>query len=346
MGDTQRNDAQASFIEYIERYRELVDDTLLNCPQTTDNHEIETYLHIPVMHFLAGGGKRTRPIMCLLACEAVGGSVDDALITACSIERFQTAAIIHDDICDEGELRRGQPCLHKSEGVGIALNCGDAALVSVNACILSDEHLSDAVKLRVLRELTAMMEKTCEGQALDVGWARDGRWDIGINDYLVMATNKTAHYSGAVPLALGAIVGGGSDEQIEALRSFGLDAGLAFQLQDDLLNLVGDPETQGKDFRTDITEGKRTLVVVHALSHLTGDEREEFLSILSSHETDPARLARAVELMEKTDSINYCHRFAESLVERAKKELEAVELEGWALETLTSMADFFVERLG
>ena len=155
--------------------------------------------------------------------------------------------------------------------MGLAINMGDLALSLVNGTVMNDPVLDDATKVRVVTELVNMTRRTIEGQALDIGWARDGRYDITPEDYLVMATHKTAHYSGAVPLAIGAIIGGGTEAEIEALRNYGLDTGLAFQIQDDLLNLVGDEESTQKDFRNDITEGKRTLMVVHALQH--SDER-------------------------------------------------------------------------
>ena len=129
-----------------------------------------------------------------------------------------------------------------------------------------------------------MTTRTIEGQALDIGWARDDRFDLTVEDYLVMATHKTAFYSGGVPLAVGAIIGGGTEEQIDALRSFGMAAGLAFQIQDDVLNLVGTREATKKDFRSDITEGKRTLVSIHALQH--AEDGERLLEILSARATE------------------------------------------------------------
>lgn len=124
----------------------------------------------------------------------------------------------------------------------------------MNGTVVEDPDLDDHTKVRVISELIEMTRRTIEGQALDIGWARDGRYDIAPEDYLVMATHKTAHYSGAVPLAVGAIIGGGTAEEVEALRSYGLDTGLAFQIQDDLLNLIGSEESTKKDFRSDITE--------------------------------------------------------------------------------------------
>jgi len=147
-------------------------------------------------------------------------------------------------------------------------------------------------------------------------------------------------------LACGAICAKGDDAQVEALFDFGLDAGLAFQLQDDLLNLVGDPDEQGKDYRSDITEGKRTLLAVWALEHLDPSGRAELQQLLTSHTSDEAQLARAVELMEEAGSIEHVRLYAHQLADRAKSRLESVEIDAVAHEVLDSMADFFVERLG
>ena len=216
----------------------------------------------------------------------------------------------------------------------------------VNGPVVNDPLLEDAVKVRVIKELIAMTCRTVEGQALDLGWARDGRYDITPEDYLTMAIHKTAHYSGAVPLAVGAIVGGASDEVVEALRSYGLDTGLAFQIQDDLLNLVGTDEAKKKkDFRSDITEGKRTLVVVHALQNTEPAARERLVEILSSKERDPEVLAEAVAIMEKTGSIDYARTFAEDLTLNAKARLAGALPPSPYRDLLVSMADWFVNRL-
>ena len=196
--------------------------------------DIERYLYAPLSAFTANAGKRHRPLICMLAATAVGGSFESARSAAAAIEHFQSGALIHDDIADNGQLRRGKPCMHLTEGTGLAINCGDLALTMVTKTVLDDPTLESDVKLRVLHELTEMIVRTIEGQALDLGWVRDGRFDISVDDYLDMATHKTAFYSGATPLAAGAIIGGGSDKQIEALRAFGLHTGLAFQIQDDL----------------------------------------------------------------------------------------------------------------
>lgn len=345
-------DGGAAFAAYLKKRRPQVDDYLARFmprPEDSAMHvtaDLVRYLYEPVTRFTMNGGKRTRPVLCLLGAQAVGVDPICALSTAAAVEYFQTAALIHDDIADESELRRGEPCLHISDGVGLAINVGDLALVNVYAGLLTDSSLDNDTCLRILCELTYMEQRTLEGQALDIGWVRDGRWDVSVDDYLYMATHKTAYYSAATPLACGAICAKGDDAQVEALFDFGLDAGLAFQLQDDLLNLVGNPDEQGKDYRSDITEGKRTLLAVWALEHLDPSGRAELQQLLTSHTSDEAQLARAVELMEEAGSIEHVRLYAHQLAGRAKSRLESVEIDAVAHEVLDSMADFFVERLG
>jgi len=307
-----------------------------------DHADMVRYLYGPLKEYTKNGGKRHRPLICLLACEAVGGDPDKARPAAAAIEHFHTAALVHDDIEDKSETRRDEPCLHVREGLGLALNAGDLALSLVCGTVVSDEGLDDATKLRVLAELVAMTERTIEGQSLDIGWARDDRFDLSIEDYLTMARHKTAFYSGGVPLAVGAIVGGGSEKEIESLRAFGMAAGLAFQIQDDLLNLVGTKESTRKDYRSDIAEGKRTLVTIHALTH--SEHADRLLEILASRTTDESLLDEAVAIMQEAGSIEFSTRYAEDLILHAKEDLVAAIAPSKARDLLTSMADFFVKR--
>lgn len=334
-----------SFEQYLTSYADRVGDLVNSFIPKGTHADMDRYLYQPLMAYSQNGGKRHRPLICFAACRAVGGDMARATSAAAAIEHFHTAALIHDDIADEAELRRGEPCLHLTEGLGLAINMGDLALSMVNGPVVNDPLLDDATKVRVISELIAMTCRTVEGQALDLGWARDGRYDITPEDYLTMAVHKTAHYSGAVPLAVGAIVGGATEDQVEALRSYGLDTGLAFQIQDDLLNLVGTDEAKKKDFRSDITEGKRTLVVVHALQNAAPAARERLIEILSAKERDPEVLAEAVAIMEGAGSVEYARTYAEELSQNAKTRLVAAIEPSPYRDLLVSMADWFVNRL-
>lgn len=323
--------------------------------------DLNTYLYQPLREFSATGGKRVRPALVLLATQAVHGNVEAALPVACAIEDFQSAALIHDDIADKSELRRGEPCLYRRLGTGLAINAGDAALVHTIGRICHGNTYDETTRLRLIDALISMQERTLEGQALDLGWTQENRWDITPDEYLFMATSKTAYYSAAYPLLCGAIVGGGTAEQRSALKAFGLKAGLAFQLQDDLLNLVGNAKTQGKDFRSDITEGKRTLLVVKAIEAFLANAEsnakdstpdaaaakasyKKLISLLSSKTNDPILLEEAVELIVSTGAVDDVRSYAQTLIAEAKGYLEEAPFDAEARDTLLSMADFFVNR--
>jgi geranylgeranyl diphosphate synthase, type I len=327
---------------YLKRNSKKMDDYLATFFTDGTHPDMKRYLYGPLAEYSANAGKRHRPLICLLACEAVGGDPELAMSSAAAIEHFHTAALIHDDIEDASQTRRGEPCLHIREGEGLAINAGDLALSLVTGTVVDDPNLDDATKLRVLHELVEMTTRTIEGQALDIGWARDDRFDLTTDDYLLMANHKTAFYSGAVPLAVGAIVGAGSESQIDTLRSFGMATGLAFQIQDDMLNLVGTREATKKDFRSDITEGKRTLIAVHALQH--SENRERLLAILSSRTTDSAELDEAVGIMKEAGSIAFANEYANRLVFDAKAALESGLPKSKARNMLAAMADFFIKR--
>ena len=335
---------KSPFSSFLDRHINQINEYLEAAfRDQTDRADIARYLYDPLGRFAENAGKRHRPLICMLAAQAVGGTFESAISAAAAIEHFQSAALIHDDIADHGKLRRGKPCMYLTDGTGIAINCGDLALSLVTGTVLNDPSLTDALKIRILGELVNMTTRTIEGQALDLGWVRDERFDLTVDDYLTMATLKTAHYSGGTPLACGAIIGGGSEEQVEALRAFGLHTGLAFQIQDDLLNLIGKEAAKEKDFRTDITEGKRTLVAVHALGNAA--YHDEIEAILRSGSEDPAVLARAVEIFQASGSIDFAREYSFELTRKAKAALADVKLSPHCKALFMSMADFFVERL-
>jgi geranylgeranyl diphosphate synthase type I len=332
-----------TFETYLNRNTKRMNKLVADFFTRGASSDLTRYLYGPLADYSSHGGKRHRPLICELACQVVGGDAARARSAAAAIEHFHTAALIHDDIADESTLRRGVPCMHLTQGEGLAINAGDLALSQVTGLVVDDETLDDRTKLAVLDELVKMTTHTIEGQALDIGWARDGRFDLDIDDYLLMAAHKTAYYSGGTPLAVGAIVGGGSDEEIETLRSFGMATGLAFQIQDDILNLVGKKESTKKDFRSDITEGKRTLIAVHAIGH--SEQSGELVTVLASHTTQPTMLAIAVDIMQKAGSLDFARDYASGLVDHAKAELAEAFVPSKPRNLLLSMADFFIDRM-
>jgi len=305
---------------------------------------LDTYLYGILDEFVARGGKRVRPAMAMLACGAVGGQAERALPSGCAIEFFHAAALIHDDIMDDSAVRRDGRCTHIAHGVPLAINTGDFALGLVCTIVVRDEGLDDRTKIAVLDAIGEMSARTIEGQALDVGWVRDGVYDLTSDDYLFMALGKTGYYSGLSPLKIGSIIGAASDEERSALAHFGKNSAIAFQIQDDLLNIVGDKETVGKDHLNDVLESKRTLMVIHCLENAKGEDKERFKYLLSTgSDKSPEQVKEAVDLMDKYGSIDHARNLGRNLILEARTYLTALP-ESQSREVLASMADFFLER--
>lgn len=314
------------FVAYCHKMRDAIDAALMGAFAIPIEQDLKSLLYRPLEDFIASGGKRTRPVLVCLSAQACGANPHDALQVAASLEYFQAAALIHDDIADNSQTRRGLPCLYKNEGTGPALNQGDLALIESYACIIEDDAIDANLARNLLKEIATMQRHTAEGQALDLGWVREKKWDITPEDYLRMATLKTAWYSVATPLVLGALFAGAPQETIEALRHFGLDLGVVFQITDDILNLKGSKEAQGKDFRSDITEGKRTLLSTYALQNLSDQKKQELRAILSRKTTDENQHEKAASLMKEAGAFEYAQNISHDLFERAMSYLEDTHL--------------------
>src|SRR5262249_30612017 len=218
-------------------------------------------------------GKSVRPALCIATCRAFGGDASDALASATAIEMLHNAFLVHDDIEDDSELRRGLPTLHAEHGVPIAINAGDM-LTALSVRILRENlpALGPALTDRVYDEFEHMMQESLEGQAMELGWVRDNRRDVTDEDYLRMVLKKTCWYSFIHPCRIGALIGTRDGVDLNRFNRFGSYLGTAFQIQDDLLNLKGDERRYGKEIGGDLLEGKRTLMLLHLLRQL--DARE------------------------------------------------------------------------
>ena len=235
-------------------------------------------------------------------------------------------------------------CAHILHGVPLAINAGDYALGLVCTMVVRDRGLDDATKLAVLEVISEMSERTVEGQALDVGWVRDGIFDLTPDDYMVMALGKTGYYSGIAPLKAGAVIGGATAEEIEALAGFGQSCSIAFQIQDDLLNILGDANTMGKDYLSDILESKRTLMVIHCLAEAGPNDRERLIQLLRLGNAKGAdETGEVLRLLERYGSVDYARAKAVALVAEGRSCLAAVR-ESHARDVLASMAGYFLER--
>lgn len=341
-------------------------------------NNLDAFLYEPLAQFVQGKGKFIRPALCLLGAHIATGertatsehasvapvagetlqngvaqhetvqneALPEALVRlACALELFQAAALIHDDIADESLVRRGNPCLYRTHGTGLAINMGDCALVDASKliCTLGTHELPSATTLQLLDEFLTMERTTIEGQALDLGWSRAGAWNLTPNDYLVMAELKTAHYSLASPLVLGALFAQAPQALCSALREFGRAAGVAFQLRDDYLNLFGN-RAQGKDMCSDIIEGKRTYLTLYALEHLPNALRHELINILAAKTNTARELTRACELIEKAGAPEASLTKERELVQQALNTLDKAQLAPKHIQLLADLCHYVTHR--
>jgi len=244
-------------------------------------HGPREYLYDLVLDYPTRGGKGFRPGLCLATCNTLGGNHDYAINTAAALELLHNAFLVHDDVEDESLLRRGKPTLHTGHGLGIAVNVGDAMnMMSIRPLMGNLELLGPELTWEVLSEIEHMVRQTVEGQAMELGWVKDNICSIKESDYLEMILKKTCWYTAIHPMRLGALIATGSSENLDQFNLFGYYMGAAFQIQDDILNLVADEVKYGKETGGDILEGKRTLMLIHLLNNCTKKEFSEINEFL------------------------------------------------------------------
>lgn len=267
-------------------------------------------------------GKGLRSALCLITCQAFGGDPDDAIQTATALELFQNWILIHDDIEDASDLRRGEPCLHKKHGVPMAINVGDALhsqmwrLLHLNASVLGYER-----SFEVLDEFGELVDTVAAGQHIELTWVAEGRWELSEQDYYGMCERKTSSYTCISPCRLGALIAGASADAVDAFQEIGRILGLAFQLQDDVLNLVGETERYGKEIAGDLWEGKRTLILIHLQHQCTDQERQRIRAILGKprQAKTEADVQWILEQMHAHGSIEYAKEEALRLAHVSKQ---------------------------
>lgn len=225
--------------------------------------------------------KALRPALAIATCRALGGQLSQIAPTAAVLELYHSAFLVHDDIEDDSELRRGGPTLHRSHGIPVAINVGDAMLALALEPLLDNVPLIGLSRsLRILRAVARMARLSAEGQALELDWIRRDCWDLQEADYVTMVVRKTAWYTFITPVELGAIVADAPSHTMGLLRQFGQHLGIAFQVQDDVLNLTA-AGAYGKEIGGDLWEGKRTLILLHALGQASAEERAQALAVLA-----------------------------------------------------------------
>ncbi len=286
--------------------------------------EPRRYLYDLLNDYPQRGGKMMRPSLCIATARLFGAPIEQAIRTAVAIELLHNALLIHDDIEDGSERRRGAPTLHLLHGVPLALNAGDMlSLMALRPLLDNRGFLGDQLALRILEETERMARECAEGQSMELGWRHYNATEIGDGEYLEMVLKKTCWLATIFPIRVGALIGSRGTADLEAFLRFGFFLGAAFQIQDDLLNLVAD-ESYGKERDGDLWEGKRTLILIHALRESTSEERERLCAALCG--SREKRLAGEVQwmrsLIDKYEGARYARRIAQELAGAALHEFE------------------------
>jgi geranylgeranyl diphosphate synthase, type II len=287
--------------------------------------EPSQWLYAPMREYPSRPGKALRPALCLSAGRAFGADRDELLGVAVAIELMHNAFLVHDDIADGSEMRRGRPTLATTYGAAAALNAGDGlAIVASQVLRRATRRLDRDLADLVWAEFDTMAMRTLEGQATEIGWQLDQVEDLNPEDYLHLIMHKTCWYTTIHPLRVGAIVGSRGAVDLGPLVRFGFHFGAAFQIRDDLLNLVGDQSTYGKEILGDLYEGKRTLPLMHLLSVAKGHDQtlvREYLR-LTRPERSAELVGRVRTLMDDYGSITFTSEYAEGILLVAEEYFE------------------------
>ncbi|MBS7616677.1 polyprenyl synthetase family protein [Candidatus Bathyarchaeota archaeon] len=320
----------------------------VNPPRYAYNTEaINKALAEPIWEFLDRGGKRWRPTLFLLICEALGKNPQEFVDYAIIPEVVHNGTLLIDDIEDASEFRRGKPCTYKIYGLDIAINAGNAMYYLPLLPLLENRERLGAEKLAKIYEIYVQeMISLSLGQAIDIAWHRGlaNADKIEEKDYLQMCAYKTGTLA-RMAAKIAAVLSDANNELIEKLGHFAESVGVAFQIQDDVLDLTGEEFTEKKGGRgQDITEGKRTLMVIHTLKVAKAEDRKRLIEILKMHTSEQRLRDEAIAIMQKYGSIEYAKNFAKKIVEESWMDVKALLPESDAKEKLNAFARFLIER--
>lgn len=287
----------------------------------------KTSLYDLMRAYPARQGKGLRPTLTIAACAAYGGRPEDAVRVAAALELFHNGFLVHDDIADESTHRRGKPTLHERHGIGLAVNAGDGLnLLAIDGVLSNLETLGLARTLGLIHEILHMCRETVEGQAIELEWIRRQFVPTPDSAYYRMSTKKTGWYTCISPCRLGAVVAGEtSPARLDALNEAFRWIGIAFQIQDDVLNLIGEEELYGKEPLGDLLEGKRTVMLIHLMRTATSKDRAWIVDLLRLNRLERTQESaeRILAAMQKYGSIDYALDVADRLAHRGTHRFEA-----------------------
>jgi len=303
-------------IEEIEDRRKIIEQRIEEILEKKSEHPFWEYM----AYYPGSGGKKLRPFLTLVSTGAFGKSESKAVPYGIAVELVHNFTLVHDDIMDQDEMRRGRATLHRKIGDPDAINAGDG-LFALSFNMLSQTDVDGEKIRRLLEELSSSVLKIAEGQEEDMRFEKT--FEIKEEDFIQMIEKKTGYLFSAATKG-GAIIADCQEEEIKKMGAYARKMGIAFQIQDDYLDLVGDEDKTGKDVGSDIKEGKRTLMVIKALSELPETEKDRFIEILEEENNTQEDIKEAMDIMKDIGAIEYSKNLARTYAEDAKSELDII----------------------
>ena len=296
-------------------------------------------LYQPIIYSMSGGGKRIRPSLLMLVCDAYGGSLNESLPVAAAVEMFHNFTLLHDDIMDNATVRRGKPSVYASWGDNVAILSGDAMMIYSYRLL----HQAPADKLhRIMDIFTTMALQVCEGQQYDMDF--ESLQKVSVVEYMRMIELKTSVLLAGSAM-IGAVLGDASEEDCRRIYRYALELGLAFQQQDDLLDSYGRQEELGKRIGGDILEGKKTCLMLNAMSRATDADREILRTAhLDKALSDEEKVARVKAIYDRYDIPHLINQQITTRFERALSILDTLELKLERTEHLRTFAQNLMGR--
>ncbi len=309
-----------------------------------DVKTLQKALSGPIWDFLKRGGKRWRPAMFLLVAEAMGGNIEKMADFVVVPELAHNGSIMVDDIEDMSEMRRGKPCTHNIYGIDVAINAGNLMyFLPFLVFIKNRDSFEKDILIRAYETFSQEMIIIHLGQAMDIWWHKGNDEGLTEERYLQMCAYKTGTLA-RLSAKLAAILSGGTPEQIEKIGKMAEAIGVGFQIQDDILSASGKEFMEKKGFGDDITEGKRTLIVIHAMKTLEPEDGKRLKEILNMHTRDPKLMQEALDLLKRGGSVEYAREFAKKMVREAWEEANPIIPDSPAKEKLKSFVDYLITR--
>ncbi len=296
-------------------------------------------LYRPIGYTLESGGKRIRPLLVLMGCELFGENPEKALPAALAIEIFHNFTLLHDDIMDNADVRRGRPTVHRKWNDNTAILSGDAMMIKAYEFL---GKLPDNKLTKVLPLFTRTALEVCEGQQFDINFETAD--DVSLDEYFEMIRLKTAVLLAAA-LKIGAIIGGANDADAQALYNFGSEIGIAFQLRDDYLDTFGDEKTFGKRIGGDILCGKKTFLLINALDRADAETQNEIKQILSDRNlSDEIKIEKITRFYEILGVKKLCEEAINARYTNALAELNRISGNKTSKKTFEELAEKLMGR--